>query len=247
MFITRNPIDAILRYRPDDPPAAADPAVTPPVTPATATEPPTGLAALIAKNDNSALKVAEMLHGDNYQLREKNRQLQAQIDGAVILRDEDKKAWQAYKALGAPAELATKLRQGELERVAGKAGFVPQVFADLDRMAGGRLTYESKLETVEGVQVERVYVKDTATPDVAPQLLSEYAKSQWAAYLPSLTPVAAGGQSTQGVPAATAPGVRFPAQHPGGGGQTAPNDIVAKFQQEQAEAAKAVKNPLLKS
>lgn len=244
MFIFRNLPEAILRFRPDDPPAGAPvtppatpaatpPApVTPPATPPAAPELPPGLATLIAKNDNNALKVAEILHGDNYQLREKNRQLQAQIDGAVILRDGDKTTWDSYKALGAPAEIATKLRQGELERVAGKAGFVPQVFADLDRMAGGRLSYEAKLETVDGAQVERLYVKDAADPNATPQLLSEYAQAQWAAYLPALQPVANGGQPAP----APQPGIRFPAQHPGGGGQPLTTKTIAEGALKKAYA-----------
>lgn len=186
---------------------------------------------MIAKNDNNALKVAEILHGDNFQLREKNRQLQAQIDGAVILRDADKTAYEQYKALGAPGEIATKLRQGELERVAGKAGYNPTVFADLDRMAGGKLEYEVKTEEVDGAQVERFYVKDTTDTAAQPQLLSEFAAAKWAAYLPALTPQAASqGQQQNGdvTPPATPAGLRFPAQHPGGNGAPVTTKTVAE-------------------
>lgn len=189
-------------------------------------EVPQGLATMIAKNNNDALKVAEILHGDNYQLREKNRQLQAQMDGAVILRDGDKTTWDAYQALGAPGEIATKLRQSDIEKVAGKAQYNPTVLARLDEMAGGRLQYETKLETVDGVQMERVFVRDG---DIE-QPLHEYAAATWAEFLPSLQPVA-NGQGLGSNGAATpppAPGLRFPSQHPGGGGQPVTTKTVAE-------------------
>lgn len=238
MFIIRNLPDAMFRFRPDDPPQGGDGGnsgqgnsnqgnTNPPASQGTQggsnppaaqgaqsgqPEVPQGLATMIAKNDNNALKVAEILHGDNYQLREKNRQLQAQIEGAVVLRDADKTAYEQYKTLGAPNEIATKLRQGELERIAGKAGYNAQVFADLDRMAGGKLQYEVKTETVDGNAAERVYVKDISDPNAQPQLLGEYAAAKWAAYLPALQPTPPSqGQGSNGN------GVRFPTQHPGGG------------------------------
>lgn len=57
---------------------------------------------------------------------------------------------------------------------------------------------------------------------------------------------AQGTGQNNGAAVPPAPGLRFPAQHPGGG-TAQPADFVAKYQQEQAEKAKAVKNPLLKS
>lgn len=246
MFITRSLPDTLLRFRPDDPPQGGDDSTPAPATPSAA-EIPQGLASMLSKHNNDSLKVMEILHGDNFQLREKNRQLQAQIDA-------DKPAWEQYKALGAPAEIAAKLREADIEKIAVKAQYSPSVLAKLDKMAGGKLVYEAKVETVDGEQVERVYVRDEAAPEghpaSAPQLLSEYAAANWSEFLPSLTPVASGqGPSSNGLatpPPATPAGVRFPPQHPGGG--TAPkSDLVSKFVQEQNEKAKAAKNPLLKS
>lgn len=250
MFIIRNLPDALLRFRPDaapsggsspsspqggDPGTVTPPAapVTPPATPSPAApEIAPGIATLLNKHGNDSLKVMEILHGDNFQLREKNRQLQSQIDGALILRDGDKTAYEQYRALGAPGEIATKLRQGELERVAGKAGYNPTVFADLDRMAGGKIVYEAKTEEVDGAQVERFYVRDAADPNATPQLLSDYAAAKWANYLPSLQPAASQGQNGNGTattPLVTpAPGLRFPTQHPGGGAAPVTTKTVAE-------------------
>lgn len=199
-----------------------------------------GLASLLAKHENSALAVAELLHGDNFSLREKNRQLTAQLDGAVILRGDEKAAWESYKVLGAPAELSTKLRRLELDRIAGRAGYNPDVFADLDRMAGGQLQYEVKNETVDGKQVEKVFVKDGADSQAQP--IADYAAAKWANYLPALKPA----DSTQQNGGGSGAGLRFPAQHPGGGGTVTESDAVTKFIEAQQAKAAASKNPLLK-
>lgn len=191
-----------------------------------------GLAGLLARYNNDALKVAERLLKDNYEARERARKLQEQIDAS-------QETWQAYQALGKPDEIAAKLRQGEIERVAGKAGYNAQVLSDLDRMAGGALTYEVRTEQVDGQPVERVYVKDGSDADAQPQLLDEFAAARWAAYLPALQPQQ---QASQGQPPS---GTRFPRQHPGTNGTSAAPDLLAQFQQEQNEKAAAVKNPLL--
>lgn len=204
---------------------------------------PANLANLLAQHGNDPLAVAERLLRDNYDSREARRELSKQLD--------------AYKALGAPDDVAAKLRLSELERVAGRAGLNPTVFADLDRMAGGKLAYEARVEEVDGAQVERFYVTDATDPASQPQPLEEFLGARFAPYLPALQPtVASQGQSSgaqipaqaaQVAPAqaqATPMGLRFPVQHPGGG-SSKPPDMVAKFQAEQAENAKAVKNPLL--
>lgn len=153
---------------------------------------PKGLQSLLAKHGNDPLKVAEVLYGENYELRKERRD---------------------YEALGAPSDIATKLRQGELERVAGKAGYNATVLARLDQMDGGKLTYEVRQETVDGAQTERVYVKDSTDDSAKEQALGDYAAAKWGEFLPSLTPqVASQGQSGNGV--------RFPAQ--GTGGSAAP-------------------------
>lgn len=212
-------------------------------------EVPQGLASMIAKNNNDALKVAELLHGDNFQLREKNRQLQATIDGAVVLRDADKSSWEQYRALGAPGDIATKLRGAEVERIASKAGYDADVFADLDRMAGGKLQYEVKSETVDGKAVERVYVKDTADANAQPQLLNDFVTAKYAKYLPSLQPTAqsqgqgqAGGQNGS----ATSQGTRFPAQGTGNSGAQGSVDMVDQYVNKVNEQGKAATNPLVK-
>ena len=193
-----------------------------------ASEIPQGLAAMIAKNNNDALKVAEMLHGDNFQLREQNRQLKAQVEGAVVLREADKSAWEQYRALGTPADIAKKLRQGDLDRIAGKAGYNPQVFADLDNMAGGKLVYEVKTETVDGKAQERVYVKDGSDASATPQLIGDFMTAKYAAYLPALQPQKADG----------ARGVSFPPMGTGSNSQPPTSKAVAQSTLDKKYARK---------
>jgi hypothetical protein len=203
-----------------------------------------GLAKLLQRYDNDALRVAETLLGDNFKLREKNRQLEGQTEGAVVLRGADKDTYAQYQALGAPSEIATKLRRGDIERIANKVGYDADIFADLDRQAGGKLVYEVKAETVDGNATERVYVKDGSQADAAPQLLTDFAAAKWGKYLPALQPTAQNSEGV-GTQSSAQQGTRFPPQGTGGSGSQVTNDYAKQFLQKQEEQNKGIKNPLL--
>lgn len=75
-------------------------------TPETYPNPAAGFQALLDAHKQDALGVASKLFDDNYQLREKNRELRKQVPakGAVILSGGDAQAWESFKATGIKAE-----------------------------------------------------------------------------------------------------------------------------------------------
>jgi hypothetical protein len=147
-----------------------------------------------------ALKLAEKLSEaltDNYTLREKNRQLRADKaalektqapEGATLLTADEAQAWQAYRALGAPDALKTKLdeaqtatqeaatlRKAERVRTAAEAhGFKPGVLA---RLADG-------LELI--IKADKDKKAAYVVTDGAETALDAYAEAEWAEFLPAL-------------------------------------------------------------
>ena len=206
-------------------------------------DPANAVARLIAAAQGDANRALLKLYRDNYKLREKNRELTGQLDqlppqGAVVLTGDDAQAWEAYRALGAPKDVETRLKDGQahgeeltrlkrsetLRAVADAARFKPQVLMALDAQAGG-LEYEVKDETQNGQTVKVAYVKDGQgqTP------LSQYAEHHWVDFLPSL----------RAEPAAQ--GTRFVQQGTGG---TQPASVVDNFLQRTNAARAAKPNPL---
>jgi hypothetical protein len=249
VFIYRNPFDVIFRFAPDDAQGGGDSGNQSQQTSQSSSSNSQeqgsggsqshenqGLARLLQRHDNDALRVAETLLGDNFKLREKNRLLEGQTEGAVVLRGADKDAYAQYQALGAPSEIAAKLRRGEIERVANEVGYDADVFADLDRMLGSNFVYEAKTETVDGNAIKRWYVRDGSQHDAAPQLVTDFAAAKLGKYLPALQPTA---QNSEGE------GTRFPPQGTGGSGSQVTNDYAKQFLQKQEEQNKGIKNPLL--
>lgn len=215
---------------------------------------------LLERNNNDATQLATRLFDDNYQARQRIRQLEAQYrelqgklpgEGSIVLHGEEAQAWQTYRGLGTPdevkqgldqrAEYAQRLtgmeRQTLLQQVAEQAGYKPGVLAQLDRMAkaqGKDLVFEVREVASEGRQVATPFVKDGE----AERPLTEYAAQEWADFLPALTHLPG--------PPPPPPGVRYPPQHPGGtGGPPTPRSVTDSFLEEQQAKAKAVKNPLL--
>lgn len=207
-----------------------------------------GLQRLIDKQGGDASAVAAMLFSENYQLRERNRQLRGQIPGSdSLILDKDQAAlWQTYQTLGDPNDLRTALSerdqaQGDLAQMrssatireaADTAGYKPSVLAGLDRQSGGALKFETReVDRQDGTKVKVAYVQngdDQAVP------LSDYAKSNWADFLPALQ-VESQEQRR---------GTRYPPQS--SGGKPPASDLVDTFLQEQDEANKRIKNPLLR-
>lgn len=211
------------------------------------------------KRNNDGVALARELYDDNYNLRKKNRELSDEAtqlrgkvpaEGAVMLSADEATAWQAYKALGTHEEVKTAIEQrtqlqGQLDALqreaalrdaAAAAGYKFSVLQDRDKVAridGKELSYAVKEVEKDGTKSRVAFVKDGDTE----KPLTEYAQEQWGEFLPSLQ--AQGSQQQNGTP--------FPSQHSGTGGNPKPPNLVAQFQQEQAEKAKAVKNPLLKN
>ena len=216
---------------------------------------------LLDRYKNDGIALAGQLFSENYQHREKLRQLEQQLTetagkvpaaGTVVLSGDEAKAWAAYTALGKPEEVKTYLdertqlqgklqgmeRETTLRSVADVVGYKPSVLANLDRMAkaeGKALAFDVRDTTVDGKPIKVAYVKD-GDKETA---LTDYAASNWADFLPALA--AQGGAQAQTPPA----GTRYPAQH-AGNGQSGKPDPVADFIQRQEEARAKVKNPLVK-
>lgn len=213
---------------------------------------------LLERKGGDASAVAMMLFTENKQYRDTINELRGKVpgDGALVLNADEAKDWQEYKALGAVADVKQGLeqrtqlqtqveeaqRESTLRTVAETAGYKPTVLMQLDRMAkagGKELAFEVRDVQQEGGKTARVpYVKDGDTE----HSLSDYASANWGDFLPALA-AQSQGQGGNGASA----GVRFPAQGTGNSGTQGAPDLVAKFQQEQAEKASAVKNPLLKN
>lgn len=70
------------------------------------TNPAAAFQTLLEKNSNDGIKLASTLFDENFQLREKNRDLRVKVpvDGSVVLTADEAKEWQAFQALGKKAE-----------------------------------------------------------------------------------------------------------------------------------------------
>lgn len=166
---------------------------------------------LIAKHGdgNAALRV---LLAENYGYRDQIRDLKAKApaDGALILTGDDAKAWDKYRTLGKPDELATVKREhgergteltglkreSELRTVAEKTG----VDFDVLKTIAGQLDFAGTVKVKDPKtqkESEVVAVKDGEADPVA---FDEYAAKHWAKFLPSLRPNAGEPQKQPGSP-----------------------------------------------
>jgi hypothetical protein len=160
-------------------------------------DPAEGFKRLLEKNGSDALRVAELLHRENYTEREQNRALKEQLaaaqgkvpaEGAIVLTPEQAQAWQAYSGLGDIAsiqaaiaerdttkgELATIKRDLELRDVASIANYKPAV---LRQLAGDA---QFVIKEADGKRSVSVKDGDKETP------IADYAKTKWADFLPAL-------------------------------------------------------------
>jgi hypothetical protein len=159
------------------------------------------------KLNGDAMAFATQLFDENYRLREDKRTLSAQLDetkgklpadGSVVLTADEAKVYEAYKALGAPEELKTRidafptledenknLKRRDSIREAADVGFGGSklrfsVLEDRVKAAGGNLEFIVKEEGRDKRKVAYVKDGDKETP------LEQYAQKNWADYLPSL-------------------------------------------------------------
>lgn len=149
----------------------------------------------------SALRLAEKLadaENANYKLREKNRVLRQERDaltakqpaeGARVLTADEAQAYDAYLALGKPADLKTALearttegaelaqlkREKLLAKAADAAGYKASVLTQL----AGDLDIQVK-QSKDGKPLAVVVTNGEETA------LADYAKAQWEDFLPAL-------------------------------------------------------------
>ena len=167
----------------------------------------------------------KQLVSDNYGYREEIRSLKDRVpkDGSVVLEGDSVKHWNSYRELGAPSDLkkmseelgATKGQVATLlkAQVVGKAAKLH----GLEESVLSTLAKDVELDIVEkvaeGKATHIAVVKhdgDKTTP------LEEYAKTQWAAFLPALKPAAT--TRALGTPAGAGPGAEPPPQAKGAKG-----------------------------
>lgn len=211
--------------------------------PAPGNDPAAGLRSALQRHQNDAMALAAQLYSENFQLRERNRQLNAQApaEGSVVLSREQAAQWTAYQQLGAPDALQTSLqgaqqataRLAQLERttlirsVADAARWDAEVLAQLP--GAGELTFEVREIEADGKKRPAAFVtpKDgQATP------IETYAQQHWAKFLPALA------QSS----AAPAPqGTNWPPQQ--GGASSGGTDILSQAMQRFQEQRDAAPNP----
>lgn len=173
--------------------------------------------AALERAGNNAVTLAERLYRDNYQQRERNRQLAGEVtqlrnrlpEGAVVLTGDDLAAYQAYTQLGKPTDLAAALetsqrqaaelqnlqRSGLLRQVADATGYVYEVLRTLDKPE-----LEFAVDQTDQGPVAYVTYPTGEGDTKERKPLAEYAALQWKAFMPSLQP--------QGAPK----GTDYPAQ-----------------------------------
>lgn len=208
-------------------------------------DPAEGLRNALQRANNDAMALAAQLYSENYQLRDRNRQLTATApaEGSVVLTREQAAQWTAYQQLGAPDALGTQLQQAQaaqqqltalqrqqlLGQVAEVAGYKASV---LGQLPGAQdLAFEVRDVTVDGKTVKQAFVKPKDGAEVP---LAGYAQQHWADFLPALARGQQQQQQTQGTP--------FPGQQPSGG--QPPVDAVAAFAAKAQQARDAAVNPL---
>jgi len=164
----------------------------------------------LSKHNGDAMALAATLLGENATYRDRVRTLEGEVaqaklpDGAVVLTKEQAAQWTEYQALGAPAEVKTKVESGtqaseklagferreQLRGVAERVGYKPGVLEKL----GGDLTFE-ELEVDGEKEGEKVKTYGVKGADGKVQPLTEYAKANWGDFLPALS--AQGGEQQQ--------------------------------------------------
>lgn len=205
---------------------------TPPETPGGGGNEPQrrSSADVLTQYGNDAVRMADRvaaLEGENYRYREQRRELQDEVkalkanqrpENATILTGDDAKAYDAYKALGKPDELATIVaerdtlatevttakRDGTLRDAAQRYGY------DFDalRAHAGELALTAQEVEEDGKRVTKYRAGEgTAQTDLA----------EWVAKQPAYV----------GRALAVADGVRYPAQD--GGGEHRPVNVAESY------------------
>jgi hypothetical protein len=168
-------------------------------------DPQVAIREAVAKHGDAERALGYFLR-DNRKYRKDNADLKAKLppEGAVVLRGDEAKAWEEYRALGKAGDLkealaerdrfkdeASGLRRVEVHKQAAEVhGYKASVLSDL--IERDRLPIEVREEKV-GTKTARVaYVKhaDDKGKEVETKL-PDYAEKHWSDYLPSLAHTAA--------------------------------------------------------
>jgi hypothetical protein len=134
-------------------------------------------------------------------------------DGAVVLEGDPAKAWAAYQALGEPSAIAKQLETGtaaaaerdelkfnaHIGEVSTLAKMRPSVLADRVKASGVEIVVKEEPDpkAPTGAKLKVPHVKgegEKTTP------LDEYAKANWADYLPALSAEPAPPATPRGSP-----------------------------------------------
>lgn len=202
------------------------------------------LQSLLDKNNGNATVLAGQLLAENAEYRRKNGELSGQLataqaqvpEGAVVLTKEQAAQWTEYQALGAPAEVKTKVETGAqaTERLAGfekketlrsvaeRVGYKPSV---LERL-GGDLTFE-ELEVAGEKEGERVKTYGVKGADGKVQPLAEYAQANWSDFLPALSAQGGSDQRQQERPNTITPRIPLGGAGAAATGGRTPEQIAA--------------------
>jgi hypothetical protein len=163
--------------------------------PGSTPDPTEGYQKLLAKHNNDAMAVAAMLYQDNYQAREKARQLQSELDatklkipaeGTAVIPADQAEMLKAYLAIGKPDELGqlqgqlVAMRKAQIVAQAAAAhGYKSKVLGDL----AAKATIEMREIDKDGKKAPAAFVLEDGGKAT---LLPDYAKDNWADYLPAL-------------------------------------------------------------
>lgn len=168
---------------------------------------------LVAKHGDPTAALL-VLMGENYSLRDKNRELSGKVPAAdaVILAGDDAKDWSHYRAMGKPADVRRSLSERDqfkteadgfkketLHRKAADIyGYSPAVLATLAEHSeitighlqdakGVPIGIDGKVLPKDAAPVPAAFVKGDGDTLVR---LDEHANSAWKAFLPALLPAA---------------------------------------------------------
>lgn len=178
---------------------------TGPNNPTPQPNPAAAFQALLEKNNNDGIRLASTLFDENFQLREKNRELRslAPAEGSLVLSAEDAKKYQAYIALGIDAaeikkkiDLVEVLEQKNKELSSMEAlREVADIGLDgsklklsvlkdqLGRFPDAQISFKTEKDA-EGKEAKVAYIKPSDKESETS--FTDFAKANLADYIPAL-------------------------------------------------------------
>lgn len=247
------------------PPAGAPPA-TPPATPpkrrpvVLPSRAEAGFQTLLIQygGEENAVNLARYLYDENHSVRVKLKEAREGLDafktrnpeGSVVLHGQDLADYNAWKALGKPAEIKAQLEEAtktKTELATAKATAARTKAAELlgfngavlqDRLEIAKLDLEIQEETdAAGAKKPIAKVRKAGDANAQWESLAVVAERDWKDHLPALK---VGGSSSS---SASDPIIPFP--NNGASGGSGAQSAVASFIKRNAEAAAQAPNPLL--